>query len=196
MTNFIPALRLLAWITLLTGVIYPLLVTGIGQLLFQSKTQGSLVQVNGKVVGSALIGQKFEGPKYFWSRPSAHEYDALSSGGTNYAPTSKALKNAINERQLALSTINGVSDYSKIPAELLFASGSGLDPHISPKGAQFQVDRIIKARNWSKDDKTNLLHLVELHTTHEFLGFIGEKSVNVLTLNIALDQMEKRKSAK
>ncbi len=187
----IPSLRMLGWIVLLTGVIYPLLITAIGYLVFHKNAEGSLLYVNGKVVGSALIGQKFDSAKYFWPRPSAHDYDALSSGGSNFGPTSKELKKAIGERQQYLAKAHQTSDYDKIPPELLFASGSGLDPHISPIAAEFQIQRILKARNWTEEDHEKLVHLIRSYTKKRFLGFIGEKAVNVLQLNIALDEMDK-----
>jgi K+-transporting ATPase ATPase C chain len=195
MRYVLPSLRLLGWLTLLTGIIYPLVITGIGYLTLLHKAEGSLLYVNDKVVGSALIGQKFENPKYFWPRPSAHNYDALSSGGSNYGPTSKDLKKAMDERQAVLMKAHSIVNTNEIPSELLFASGSGLDPHISPKAAMFQVKRVAKARNLdTKEGYKTLINLIHTQTDKAFLGFIGEPCVNVLKLNIALDQLEKKQS--
>ncbi len=197
MKFIIPSLKLLGWLTLLTGVIYPLFITGIGYLILPHKTNGSLLYVKGEIVGSALIGQKFEDSKYFWPRPSAHNYDALASGGSNYGPTSKDLKKAIDERKAALMKAHSIENADEIPSELLFASGSGLDPHITPKAALFQMKRVAKARKMDNEKGYKALEdLINSQTDKPFLGFIGETCVNVLTLNIALDKLEINKTEK
>jgi K+-transporting ATPase ATPase C chain len=191
MHYLLTSLRMLGWMTLLTGILYPLLITGIGYLTLRQKSEGSLIYEKGKIIGSTWIGQKFEKPQYFWPRPSAHNYDALNSGGTNFSPTSKDLKKLIDERQAAILKSQEIANKNEIPPELLFASGSGLDPHISPKGARFQIPRIIKARNMNPEKGRKILNdLITEHEEHRFLGFIGEPRVNVLALNLALDKLE------
>jgi potassium-transporting ATPase KdpC subunit len=186
MKSFWVSLRMLAWLTLLTGVIYPLIITVFAQVFFREKAEGSLMTHQGKVIGSRLIGQKFESEKYFWPRPSANDYNGLSSGGSNLGPTSKALKEAIETRKTAILKGN---QKGEIPSELLFASASGLDPHISPKTAQFQVDRIAAARHLKAEV---LMDLIEKHTQNRLLRFIGRHYVNVLELNLALDSLEEK----
>ncbi|MDM4771679.1 potassium-transporting ATPase subunit KdpC [Solimonas sp. SE-A11] len=179
-----PALVLLLLMTLLLGLIYPLAVSGIGQLLFPQQAGGSLMQRDGRVVGSALLGQVFKGPQYFQGRPSgagSSGYDAASSSGSNYGPTSKALMERIAGDAERLSQDQ---PGQAIPADLLTASGSGLDPHISPAAAEYQVARIAASRGLPAD---RVRLLVREHTQGRALGFLGEPAVNVLTLNLALD---------
>lgn len=178
------SLKMFLWLTLLTGIIYPLIVTIIAQTAFKHKADGSLLTVNGKVVGSSLIAQKFVDNKYFWPRPSANDYNGLASGGSNLGPTSKVLKKTVAQRKAALIKAHG--ETSKIPSELLFASASGLDPHISVETAYFQSERVAKARG---KDKAAVDALIQKHIIPRQLGFLGNPMVNVLELNIALDQM-------
>lgn len=173
------------WMTVLTGIIYPLLITAIAQFTMKHKADGSFVKSNGKIVGSALIAQKFESEKYFWSRPSAVEYSPLPSGGSNLGPTSSVLKKAVEERQAKILKSHQV-EKDKIPSELLFASGSGLDPHISIPAAKFQAERIAKARGISNEDVTKLIDQMKINRS---LGFLGSEYVNVLLLNQALDEL-------
>ena len=176
----------LAAFTVLVGLAYPLLVLGIGQVAFGGAADGSLVQRDGRVVGSSLIGQSFEGPGYFWGRPSAagDGYDPRASGAANLGPTSRALAGAVRERVDALLAANPGMTVADIPAELVTASGSGLDPDISPAAAQFQADRVAAARGLDPD---LVRGLVRRHTRGRALGFLGEPRVNVLELNLALD---------
>jgi len=181
-----PALVILALMTLITGVGYPLVVTGIAQTLFRAQANGSLIVKDGKPVGSTLIGQPFDDPKYFWSRPSATSPfadNAGSSSGSNLSPTNADLVKAVQGRVDALRAADPGNDAS-VPVDLVTASGSGLDPHISPAAALYQVPRVAKAR---KLDPEAVRQLVERHTEGRFLGFLGEPRVNVLTLNLALD---------
>jgi len=181
-----PALGILALMTLITGVAYPLLVTGIAQALFPSQARGSLIVKDGKVVGSALIGQPFDDPKYFWSRPSATSPfadNAGSSSGSNLSPTNPDLVKAVQGRVDALRAADP-GNTTPVPVDLVTASGSGLDPHISPAAALYQVSRVARQR---KLDPQVIRGLVEKHTDGRFLGLLGELRVNVLTLNLALD---------
>lgn len=190
MKTFLVALRMLLWMTLLTGVIYPLFITAIAQWTMRDKANGGLVTVQGKVVGAALIGQGFVTEKYFWPRPSAVDYNGLSSGGSNLGPTSAVLKTLVASRKALIARAHGLTDTSKIPSELLFASASGLDPHISPSTALFQVSRVVKARKWDTEKGSHALNqLVHTLTEPRCLGIIGEPCVNVLRLNLAVDQL-------
>jgi len=172
--------------TLITGVAYPLLVTGVAQVAFRHQANGSLVEKDGKVLGSALIGQPFTDAKYFWSRPSATSpmpYNGAASSGSNQGPTNPALKDAVEGRVKALR--DGGGDASQpVPVDLVTASGSGLDPHISPAAAEYQIPRISKARGIPEE---RIRDLVRAHTQGRQLGILGEPRVNVLELNLALD---------
>ncbi len=181
------AIRTLLVLSVLTGVVYPLLVTGIARVGFASQARGSLIEKNGRVVGSRLIGQPFSDPKYFWGRPSATSpmpYNGGSSSGSNLGPTNPALKEAVEARVKALREAGG--DPSKpVPIDLVTASGSGLDPHISPAAAEYQVARVAKARNLPED---RVRSVVARHTEGRQFGFLGEPRVNVLMLNLELDR--------
>jgi K+-transporting ATPase ATPase C chain len=182
------AFKMFLILTIITGVIYPLLVTGIAQALFPRQSNASLVKVHNQTIGSALIGQKFTSPCYFWSRPSVGDYSPLPSGGSNLGPTSALLKKQIAQRQDHLALANGKSD-DEVPKDLLFASGSGLDPHISPEAALFQTDRVARARNLDKEGCQKLMELIDLKTEGRDLRFLGESRVNVLLLNVAVDSV-------
>jgi potassium-transporting ATPase KdpC subunit len=182
-----PTLVALVLFTAITGVVYPLVVTGIAQMIFPRQANGSLIMKDGKAVGSELIGQPFDDPKYFWSRPSATSPfpdNAGASGGSNLGPTNPDLQKAVQGRIDALKAADP-GNTAPIPVDLVTASGSGLDPQISPAAAFYQVQRVAKARNLTEEAVRGL---VEAHTAGRQFGFLGEPRVNVLTLNLALDQ--------
>jgi K+-transporting ATPase ATPase C chain len=192
-----PAIVVLVALTLITGLVYPLAMTGIAQVLFPRQAQGSLIQRNGVVVGSELIGQVFESDKYFHGRPSATTapdpndstktvpapYNAANSGGSNLGPSNKAL---VDRVQGDIDKLKQENPSASVPADLVTTSASGLDPHISPDAALFQVPRVAKARNLPED---RIRQLVADHTEGRFFGLLGEPRVNVLLLNLALDQL-------
>jgi potassium-transporting ATPase KdpC subunit len=188
-TQLIIALKFLLVMTVLTGVIYPLLMTGISQVSFPSKANGSLITKDGMVVGSELIGQKFDTTIYFWSRPSAVSYNPIPSGASNYGSTSDTLKKLVNIRRDSFAQANSISDKYLVPNEMIFASGSGLDPHISPEAALIQLDRIVRARHFSDTQKEKLLSKINGLTEMPQYLFLGEKRINVLNLNLELDKI-------
>jgi K+-transporting ATPase ATPase C chain len=187
MSELKPALIVFLALTLLTGVVYPLVVTGLGQGLFGSAANGSLIEAeDGKVVGSKLIGQPFSDPKYFWSRPSAtapHAYNGAASSGSNQGPLNPALESAVGDRIAALRAADP-DNTARVPVDLVTASGSGLDPHISPAAAEYQVARVARARSM---DAAQVRGLVEQATSGRTFGLLGEPRVNVLELNLLLD---------
>jgi K+-transporting ATPase ATPase C chain len=189
--NMLAALRMLVVLSVLTGVAYPLLVTGVAQLAFPWQANGSLLVENQKVVGSALIGQPFSDPKYFWSRPSAtapQPYNAGASSGSNLGARNPALADAVAARIKALRDA-GPEATGPVPADLVTASASGLDPHISAAAAEYQIRRVAKARGLAPD---NLRALVARHTAPPTFGVLGEKRVNVLQLNLDLDRVARK----
>jgi K+-transporting ATPase ATPase C chain len=180
------ALVSLIVLTVITGIVYPLVVTGIAQVVFPHQANGSLIVKDGKVVGSALIGQPFDDPKYFWSRPSATSpfpYNAGSSSGSNLSPRNPDLVKAVQARVDALRAADP-GNTAPVPVDLVTASASGLDPHISPAAALYQVSRVARAR---KLEAQAVQQLIDRHTEGRFLGLLGEPRVNVLELNLALD---------
>jgi K+-transporting ATPase ATPase C chain len=209
--QLLPALRLLLVFTVLTGIAYPLVVLGFGQLLFKDKADGSMVQANGQAVGSSLLGQTFTSDKYFWGRPSAagnaasgtstdgqpadvNDPTLWSSGGSNLGPTNPVLidgdpskgTDGVAARVAAYRKANGMADDAMVPVDAVTASGSGLDPHISIDNARLQAPRVGRARNLSTDQVNQL---IDAHTDNASLGVFGLPGVNVLQLNVALDQL-------
>ncbi len=181
-----PALSLFILLTIITGLIYPLLVTGIGQALFPAQAAGSLIQHDGKLIGSRLIGQNFTDPKYFWGRPSATApvpYNAAASSGSNLGPLNPALKDAVEVRVKALREADP-GNTAPVPVDLVTASASGLDPQISPAAATYQATRVARVRGLTLDAVQTL---VAQHTEDRQWGMFGEPRVNVLELNLALD---------
>lgn len=175
-------LRAMALLTIILGLAYPLAMWGVGSLIAHRQVTGSLVESDGRVVGSALIGQEFDGAEWLHSRPSANDYDAMSSGGTNLGPNSEELVDAVAARRAAIAAADHATD---IPADALTASGSGLDPDISPEYAHQQEARIAEARGMAVED---VAAIIEHHTKGRFLGVLGEPRVNVLECNADLSQ--------
>lgn len=183
-----PALVLFVLFTLLTGVVYPLLVTAVAQITFPHQANGSLIEHEGMIIGSELIGQPFSDPAYFWSRPSAttpYPYNAAASAGSNLAASNPALTAQAQARIAALQAADPGNPLP-IPVDLVTASGSGLDPHISVAAAQYQANRVAQARGLAI---TEVIKLIEANTDGRFLGLLGEPRVNVLKLNLALDNL-------
>ncbi len=184
-----PSVILIALLTIVTGLFYPLLITGIAQTIFPDKANGSLIIKNSKAVGSRLIGQNFTDPKYFWGRPSATSpdpYNAEASGGSNLGPTNPELTKLVKERLARLRAADP-ENKEPVPVDLVTSSASGLDPHISRAAADFQVRRIARLRNIPE---IKIQDLVEKHTQKIQMGFLGEPMVNVLELNLALDDLD------
>jgi K+-transporting ATPase ATPase C chain len=186
-----PAIVLFVALTIITGLLYPLIVTAVSQTVFRHQANGSLIELDGKIVGSELIGQQFDAPRYFWGRLSAttpNPYNAGSSGGSNLGPTNPALADAVKARIAALHAADP-SNEAAVPVDLVTSSGSGLDPDISPAAAAYQIARVARARGLSVAGVNALV--VEATSTRTF-GVIGEPAVNVLKLNLALDRASVR----
>ena len=186
-SEIVPALRMLVVLTALTGLVYPLVMTGIAQIAFPKAANGSLIVINGKNLGSTLIGQPFDDPKYFWSRPSAtspQPYNGASSGASNQGARNPALADAVKDRIKALRDADP-DNKAPVPVDLVTASGSGLDPHISVAAAEYQIGRVAKARSLPEQQVRSL---VSENTEARSFGILGEPRVNVLALNLALDR--------
>jgi potassium-transporting ATPase KdpC subunit len=187
MKTFIISLKIFMFFTILTGIIYPLLITGIAQVVFPAKANGSLIVKDHRIIGSELIGQRFDTAIYFTSRPSAVSYNAMPSGGSNYSLTNVRLRDLVAERKQQFLAFNQLDSLTAIPSEMLFASASGLDPHISPQAAFLQVDRIARIRKFNRDQKENLVQSIKTLTEAPQYLCLGEDRVNVLLLNLKLD---------
>ena len=185
MKLLIQAILLTIVFTVLTGLLYPLAITGIAQVAFKDKANGGLIEQDGKVVGSELLAQQFTGAKYFWPRPSAGRYATVPSGASNLGPTSGALQSNVLNNAKAFRDGNKLAADAPVPADVVFTSGSGLDPHISPEAARLQVARVAAERTLGADQVNAL---VEKFIDPPQWGFLGEPRVNVLLLNLALDQ--------
>jgi len=187
MKTFWPAVKIFLVLTFLTGLAYPLAVTGFARVFYSGKASGSFVKKGGATVGTELIGQAFKAPGYFWGRPSAVGYNPLPSGGSNLSPVSLALQKQAADNAAAFLAANPAAAGQAVPAELVFASGSGLDPHITPAAARLQCTRVAKARGVAESD---IISLVDAATEQRQVGILGEPRVNVLLLNLKLDQMK------
>jgi K+-transporting ATPase ATPase C chain len=186
-----PAVMTFFLLTIITGIIYPLLVTGIAQGFFREKANGSLIYRNGKPIGSALIGQPFDDPRYFWGRPSATSpvpYNAASSSGYNFGPLNPSFIDVVKSRVAIIKSVDP-NNKNPIPVDLITSSASGLDPHISLAGDYYQIPRVARLRGLSED---TVKTVVQRHTSDRFLGLIGETVVPVLELNLALDELMKK----
>lgn len=185
MTTLLTALRFFVALTVLTGALYPLVVTALAKVVFRREAAGSVVEHGGQPVGSTLLAQKFTGARYFWPRPSAADFATVPSGASNLGPTSSNLVAAVAARAAAFRAAHGLAPHAPVPAEMVFASGGGLDPHISPAAARLQAARVAKARGL---EPARVLALVEQHLERPQFGLLGEPRVNILQLNLALDR--------
>ncbi len=186
---FWDSVKMLLIMTVFTGIIYPMVVTGIAQIIFPGQANGSMITVDDKLVGSKLIGQAFTSDKYFWPRPSATGYNPLPSGGSNYGPTSDTLEKLVDMRRRNFTRLNGLPVNTKVPPDMLYASGSGLDPDISPAAAELQIGRVARARGFDSTQTAGLRKLVSSYIHGPQFGILGDPRVNVLELNIALDRL-------
>jgi potassium-transporting ATPase KdpC subunit len=191
MKLFIQSILLTIVFTVLTGILYPLVITGIAQIAFRDQANGSLIVRDGKVVGSELLAQQFTGDKYFWPRPSAGGYATVPSGASNLGPTSQALQSNVTANAAAFRTGNKMAADAPVPADMVFTSASGLDPHISPEAARLQIARVAAARGIGADQ---VKALVEKFVESPQWGIFGEERVNVLRLNLALDDLGTKKA--
>ncbi|HNX67466.1 MAG TPA: potassium-transporting ATPase subunit KdpC [Bacteroidales bacterium] len=190
MKRLMISLKVFLLFTIITGVVYPLLITGIAQIAFPVKANGSIISTNeGKAEGSALVGQAFDSVIYFSSRPSAIGYNPLPSGGSNLGLTNKKLKELVAQRRLNFIINNHLDSLAVLPPEMLFSSASGLDPHISPQSAFLQYNRVADARNFTNKQKLRLKQLIENQIEPPQFLVLGEERVNVLLLNIGLDNL-------
>ena len=185
----LPAVLVVLVLTVLVGVVYPLAVTGVSQVAFRDRADGSIIEVDGRPVGSELIGQGFTEPRYFWPRPSAagDGYDAMASAASNLGPNDETMLTDVEQRVVDYRTANGLPADAEVPVDAVTASGSGLDPHISVANARLQAARVAQARGLPV---AQVLELVDQHTDQPSLGVLGEEAVNVLGLNLALDRAE------
>lgn len=186
----ITAIRAILFFTVLTGIAYPLLVTGVAQLVFTDRANGSIVSQNGTPVGSTLIGQSFTSEKYFWSRPSAVDYNSALSGASNLGPTSAKLRKQIEERRQSFIQRNGLPENTIVPAEMVTSSGSGLDPHISPKAAMLQLDRVAKARGFDSQQRQKAAEIIHLLSVGRNQLILGDARINVFELNLKINQLQ------
>jgi K+-transporting ATPase ATPase C chain len=183
-------IKLFVYLVILTGIVYPILITGMGQLLFWEKANGSQVEINGHVGGSRLIGQQFINDAYFWPRPSAVDYNPVPSSGSNMGPTNVKLAGLMHDRKATFVESNNLTDSTYIPLEMISSSGSGLDPHISPRAAILQINRIAKARNFNAGQERQLLDLINRMTEKPQFSIFGESRINVFELNLNLDKIK------
>jgi potassium-transporting ATPase KdpC subunit len=189
--NLLISLKLFLLLTVLTGIVYPLSMTGLAQAVFPSQANGSIMMVSGVPIGSSLIGQNFSQAEYFHGRPSAageKGYDGTSSGGSNFGPSNQKLLDAVSANLNQIRKENGLAQTAKIPSDLVLSSGSGLDPDISPSAAYLQVDRVARARNLSVEE---IRQLVDINVKEPQLGLFGNSRVNVLELNLSLDRLKR-----
>jgi K+-transporting ATPase ATPase C chain len=190
MKTLVLSIKVFLFFTVLTGIIYPLMISGFAQVLFPEKANGSLIIINNQTIGSELIGQQYDSNIYFISRPSAIDYNPLPSGGSNFGLTNSKLKKIVDERRKQFLIFNNLDSLTEVPSEMLFASASGLDPHISPLAAFLQVDRIAKARNFNESQKLQFEQLIRNQTESPQFLCLGKERVNVLLLNLETDKIK------
>jgi len=190
MKTLITSIKIFIFFTILTGIIYPLLITLLGQLIFPFQANGSLIVINGKTIGSKLIAQNSDTSIYFSSRPSMISYNPMPSGASNYGLTNSRLKDTVNYRKKKFLLYNHLGSLTPVPAEMLFASASGIDPHISPEAAFLQVERIASARKFNVDQKNQLMKIIRDNTEKPQFGLLGESRVNALLLNLEIDKIK------
>lgn len=190
MKNLLITIKIFLLFTILCGIIYPVFITGIAHVVLPEKANGSLIIKNNKTVGSILIGQQFDSIRYFHSRPSAILYNPLPSGGSNYGLTNLKLKSLVAERKQQFISINQLDSLTTIPSEMLFASASGLDPHVSKEAALLQANRVAKVRNFSHAQKQQLFQCINDQTEGPQFSLLGQERVNVLMLNLMLDTIQ------
>lgn len=188
--QIITSAKFLIIVTIITGILYPLLITVIANLFFSEKATGSLVKQNETVIGSTLIGQNFENPEYFHGRPSAVNYNPIPSGASNLGPLNPVLKNLVTLRKNDFLQTNLLSDTTHLPPEMVFSSASGLDPHISPESAMMQVERVAKARGYNQTEMLKLVDLIENMTETRQFSLLGEPRINVFLLNLKTDSLK------
>jgi K+-transporting ATPase ATPase C chain len=184
------SVKILLMFSLVTGIIYPVFITALANLLFKDKADGSLIKRNDQVIGSSLIGQAFDSSAYFWPRPSAISYNPLPSGGSNLGLTNEKLRQQYTKREQYFRRANGLQPGTAVPPEMVFNSGSGLDPHISPEAALLQVDRIAKARNFSIIQRNELQILITKLIEEPQFRLFGQERINVFILNLELDKID------
>jgi len=190
MKTFWSSVKMFLFLTAITGLAYPLAVTAFARVFYSARAAGSFTGNDGNTSGSELIGQSFKAPRYFWGRPSAVGYNPLPSGGSNLSPASLALRKQAADNTAAFLAANPGNADKPVPAEMIFASGSGLDPHITPEAALAQAERVAAARGFDSDRKKELVSLIASLTERRDLGILGEDRVNVLKLNLGLDRMK------
>jgi potassium-transporting ATPase KdpC subunit len=189
MKTIITSLKLLVFMTILTGIVYPLFVFFVAKTIFPQKSEGGFVKVDKKIIGSELFGQKFISKKYFQSRPSAIDYQPIPSGGSNLAPTSQTLKHMVDSLKQSYIIFNELPASTVVPPDAIFSSASGIDPHISQANALLQSNRISKERNFDESKRNKLIDLINKYTEKRQFGLLGEERINVLNLNIELDKL-------
>jgi potassium-transporting ATPase KdpC subunit len=189
MRTIITSLRAIFILTVLTGIVYPTLVIIFSHFIFPLRANGSLITINNEIVGSELIAQKFQSEKYFWSRPSAIDYNPLPSGASNLSPTSRDLQKIVEQRKIIFTEKNFLSPNILLPTDMIFSSGSGLDPHISPEAVLLQVQRVALARGFDEVKVNRLRSMIQKMAEPLQFGFLGQPRINVLLLNIELDKI-------
>jgi len=183
------SVKVILLFTVLTGVVYPLAITALGQIIFPFKSNGSLMKQDGKVIGSELVSQKFENDKYFQSRPSYTDFSSMPSGGSNLAIASLDYKSKSDSLYNSFSVKNNLPEGVMVPSEMMSYSASGIDPHVSKSALLLQIGRIVKARDWNEDKKLKLLNTIDSFTEKPQFGFLGEERINVLLINVEIDKL-------